>query len=130
MSDELFGYVIVIVIFLFLCLPIRAVYTWSTEDEIQVLVNHRESVKSGSEYLIFTESETFKNVDTIFKWKFDSSDVYRDIHPGKTYKVTVYGWRVPFLSMYRNIVKASEVTPPEVEATPESASEAKEPPGR
>jgi hypothetical protein len=59
---------------------------------------------SKSVYLIYTDRETFSNEDTLFHGKFNSSDLYGKIKAGRTYKMQVYGWRIPFLSMYRNIV--------------------------
>lgn len=63
----------------------------------------------SSQYLIFGKHETYSDHDTIAYWKWNSSDLYGAIEPGHTYKFTVYGWRVPFLSLYRNIVDYKEV---------------------
>lgn len=79
----------------------------STGEEIEIKVTDKERINElkSSKYLIFTETETFENSDTILYLKFDSSDVYSNLKQGEEYKVLVYGWRIPFLSMYRNIVR-------------------------
>lgn len=88
-----------------------AILPYTTQDTITTKVNEKERVNRSrsSKYLIFTEAEVLENTDNVFIWKFNSSDVYGDIKTNKTYKFTVYGWRIPFLSMYRNIVRCEEV---------------------
>ena len=60
---------------------------------------------TSSKYLIFTKAEVFENTDSILFLKWGASDVQGALHKDKKYKVLVAGWRVPFLSMYRNIVE-------------------------
>lgn len=47
--------------------------------------------------------------DSLLSWTFSSSDTYASIEPGKTYDVTTRGLRIPFLSMFPNVVEAEEV---------------------
>jgi hypothetical protein len=75
-----------------------------TIDEVTVQVTGKERIQDTG-YLVFTKEETFKNTDTIAFLKFNSSDVYGRIPVGSTCQLTVNGWRVPFLSLYRNIIK-------------------------
>lgn len=96
------------VVLLVLVTPITsALIAHKTVDHIEITVEDKERVvgKKSGRYLIFTESEVFENTDSFWHWKFDSSDVYRDLEEGETYEVKVYGFRVPFLSWYRNIVE-------------------------
>jgi len=58
----------------------------------------------------------------MFSGKFDSSTIQGKLKVGKTYNLTHYGWRVPFLSWYENIVGVVEV-----EADAEAASKASAP---
>lgn len=91
-----------------------ACYQLCTTDTATITVKGKERVTTGdgetitSRYLVFTEHETFENTDAIWHWKFDSSDVYGQLEEGKTYTVKVYGWRVPILSWYRNIVSVAQ----------------------
>jgi len=73
-----------------------------TAKTIVITVTDKERV--DDKYLIFTDYETFTNRDNIAMFKFNSSDYYRELEIGKTYKVKVGGYRVPFLSGYRNIL--------------------------
>lgn len=70
-----------------------------------------ERIQDGKQsyYLVFGENEVYQNEDSWLNGKFNSSDVYRDIEPGKKYRFEVIGWRWPLMSWYRNIVKFEEV---------------------
>jgi hypothetical protein len=78
-----------------------------------LVVQDKERIVTGagdqqqSKYLIFTDKETFENVDSWLALKFNSSDVYGSITKGATCDFRVTGWRVPFLSWYRNILDAN-----------------------
>ena len=99
---------ITITVFTSLILTIGFPY-W-TSDTVTFTVADKERIvtKSGdsvsSKYLIFTELETFENSDCLVMFKFSSSDLQGKLKKGNIYTAKVYGWRVPFLSMYRNIV--------------------------
>ena len=69
-------------------------------------VTERSGDSASSRYLIFTKSETFENSDSLWHWKWDSSDLYGSMQERELYRLTVTGLRVPFLSMYRNVVEA------------------------
>jgi hypothetical protein len=84
---------------------------WTHEDAI-VQVNNT-TVKSYSsqeqKYLIFTDRGVFENTDTWYYFKFNSSDTQgKMMQPGK-FKITYYGFRVPFFSKYQNIIAAERV---------------------
>ena len=80
-----------------------------TSETVTIKVVDKERIVGrdgeSSKYLVFTETEVFENTDCLVLGKFNSSDVYGQIEIGETYRVQVYGWRIPLLSMYRNIVK-------------------------
>ncbi len=95
-----------------------ALYQHGTAETVRITVKDKERVTystgSGenkgvkSKYLIFTETETFENVDAWFSGKFASSDLYGKLDKGQSYTIRAYGWRVPFLSWYRNIVRIED----------------------
>jgi hypothetical protein len=74
-------------------------------------ITGKESVKhgEGGKYLVYTDVTTYEVEDSFIYWRWDSSDVYGALQIGKTYRATLQGWRVPFLSMYQNIIKPVEV---------------------
>lgn len=99
----------VIGIFL-LMIGVQAV-KYSTVTDVVVTVTEKERIVESngkhttSKYLVFTENEVFENSDDMIPFfKFNSSDIQGKLHVGETYKLTVWGWRINFLSWYRNIL--------------------------
>lgn len=97
--------VCVIALFFSGCVYQRATIkvTTATVSEKQVIPR-----KEGFSYLIFTDKGVLKNDDAMMSFKWNSSDVQNSIKVGGTYRFKTYGWRVPALSWYSNIL---EVTP-------------------
>lgn len=61
--------------------------------------------KITSKYLIFTEKNgVFENTDSWLRLKFDSSDMYSKLELKRKYRCRVYGLRIPFFSVYPNII--------------------------
>lgn len=104
---------IIIFIVVFMVIYNVVYFTSAIDTTITVTKTDRivESSGSGkdltvtSKYLVYTTDETFENTDAIFFGKYNSSDFQGKLLPNKTYKVKVIGWRLPFFSTYRNIVK-------------------------
>ena len=100
-----------VVLLLIPCLIIgfRGFLAYKTIDEVTAKVLDKERIVSrgsdSSYYLIFTDKETLMNADSWFHLKFNSSDLQGSIKKGETYTFIVYGFRIPFLSKYRNIIK-------------------------
>jgi hypothetical protein len=83
-----------------------------SQEWVEISITHKE--RTGGEhsrYLVFTDGEVFENTDSLAFWKFDSSDIYGHMAVGKTYRARVAGWRVRFMSMYRNIIEVQEIEP-------------------
>ena len=82
----------------------------TSETEVQVkIVEKTIKPDQSNGYLVFTENEVFEVEDSIAYWRWNSSDVYNKIKVGEVYNCKVCGWRVPFLSLYRNIITADAV---------------------
>ena len=77
------------------------------KSEVCARVTDKERIVNAdtSKYLIFTDKGVFENTDDISVMKFNSSDFYAQIEVGNNYCFTVAGYRVPFLSMYQNIIE-------------------------
>lgn len=74
------------------------------EGKERITVSTSEG-NTSSKYLIFTDREVFENTDSLLRLKFNSSDFYGRIKVGQTCDFTVIGWRIPFFSVYRNIIE-------------------------
>jgi len=76
-------------------------------DKLRVSYGH---IWNTHKYLIFAiddETDTvyvLENTDSAPHLKYNSSDFFARIEVGKTYTFTTVGLRLPFLSMYRNII--------------------------
>ena len=88
-------------------------YQKTTVEQVYITVIDKQRItdNSGSKYLIFGDKESFENTDSMFHVKHNSSDIQSHFHIGCSYEVEVYGKRVPFLSMYRNITKIIKEDP-------------------
>ena len=90
------------------------IYRMSSET-ILVTVKEKERISYGSgddlshKFIIYTENEVFENTDSWLFLKFNSTDFQRKLELDGRYIVKVSGWRIPFLSWYRNIVKIEQV---------------------
>lgn len=106
----LFGdYALYIVLALVIFTAYPVAYKMSAETiEITIIKKERIATGSGenisSKFIIYTKSEVFENTDSWLYFKFNSADYQNKFTVGETYKVKVAGWRLPFLSMYRNVV--------------------------
>lgn len=94
--------ILLIIGFIFYCLTIQ----YQNKEIIEITVKDKYIKRNGKTdlYLVATEEgETYKISDLLFKWKFNSTDLYNELEIGKKFKVEVTGVRIPFLSMYKNI---------------------------
>lgn len=91
---------------------------YSSGTTIKATITDTEIFISGdgdgginTKYLVFTDIEVFENRDELFRKKFNSSDFQNEFKSniGSTYEFTVLGWRIPFFSMYRNIVTYKKI---------------------
>lgn len=70
----------------------------------KVVKSERVCKNDVCKYLVFTKDEVFENTDTVWRLKWNSSDLYAQIENGGTYSFKVYGVRFGYFSWYRNIV--------------------------
>lgn len=82
-------------------------YVYQTQEKMICTVENKERIntKESSKYVIFCEEEVIQNTDELLVFKFNSSDFYKNLKIGNKYNLLVYGWRIPFLSTYRNVIK-------------------------
>lgn len=83
---------------------------FATLDTVHdVTITDKERVTKGDEsyYLVFTDKEVFKNEDSLWAFKFRSSDLQGSLMPGDTCDLEVTGFRIGFFSSYRNILSAT-----------------------
>lgn len=113
----MFGMIVFMIVFIVLGVGISITFNFN-DHEYTVVVTDKERIVEGSEesskYLIFAddvsgESRVFENTDTLLRLKWNSSNIQGQLKVGHTYKITVVGLRLSFMSMYENIIKVEEV---------------------
>lgn len=110
------GVVVIFIGLMFTNMP----YQWLTARTLDAVLikdkqisteTEKDTKKVVSTYLIYTDHGVFRNDDAGWHLKYNSSDFYGNLDVGKTYRLKVYGWRIPIFSMYPNIVRMDVVTP-------------------
>lgn len=92
-------------------LALSPMYAYMTDDVVTVTVKDKERIMTGSgdtlssKFLVYTDGEVFENTDSPWYWKWNSADIQNNLEVGQTYTIKVYGWRIPFFSMFRNVVE-------------------------
>lgn len=109
------GVAIILAIFLILIM-FKGCATNFNDTTYNVTVTDKTNINRGNSgyYLIYCEDEDgnyyeFKNSDTMWRGKFDSSRFYNEIKVGKQYEFTVVGVRIPLFSWYQNIISFKEL---------------------
>jgi len=102
--------VVVVIIVLLLALVWIGITCYrSTSEDVTITIKSKERVTGrggdDSYYLVWTHGETLCVKDSLSFTTWNASDTYGQLEIGKTYKVKVAGWRIPFFSMYRNVVE-------------------------
>lgn len=100
--------VIAVIAFLVMNFSNDHTYTVTITDKERVTTQVAEG-QTDSKYLIYGEDENgktyvFEDTDTLFRWKFNSSDVFGALKEGETYELTVIGFRVHIFNWYENII--------------------------
>jgi hypothetical protein len=113
-SIALIGIVAVMMIAM-ICLSIAS--SFHSVPNQTFTITGKENVRSGdgSKYLVYTDKTTYEVEDSWIWGRWNSSDVYGRLVIGKSYSATLQGYRIPFFSMYPNIIEPVEIKKEEVE---------------
>ena len=115
-KSDLFGILIITIIFA----PINALYAYLTKKKITFIVKEKGTLVHGSvnngngntytDFMIYTrDGRAFKNVNTLWYWKWRSTELQSQIKIGKKYSAVIYGWRIGAFNVYPNIVNVTEI---------------------
>ena len=118
-NTKTFFVAIMIVVILVLSIGYEAIFSFN-DTEYTITVTDKERIYKGSgdtsssKYIVFGDdgngnSLVFENTDCFIRGKWNSSNIQGQLKEGNTYKVTVVGYRVPFFSMYQNIIKIEDI---------------------
>ena len=119
MKRKIFVVIIMIAVVLGLLIGYQVMFSFNDTD-YKITVTDKERIYEGSgdtsssKYLVFGDDENgnalvFENTDCFVRGKWNSSNIQGQLKEGNTYKITVVGYRIPFFSMYQNIIRIEEV---------------------
>jgi hypothetical protein len=86
------------------------VIVWEKDRECTTSTNSEGHSTMSCRYVVHTDSETFENTDSLWNWKFNSSDVQRNLRVDEQACLKVVGYRIALVSAYRNIVAIADST--------------------
>jgi hypothetical protein len=88
-----------------------AFYSYFVPDTVRTRITDAQMAKVDGRFMIATEYRPFVNYDAKYRFKFNSGTIQNEAVrlKGKEAKIRKYGWRVPLLSMYENVVSIKEV---------------------
>ena len=102
--------VVIVVIVVIILVVLGNIYTSFNEHTYIATVTDKQRIDKNNDgnvdsyYLIFC-----KNEDVFIRGKFKSSTLYNQIEVGETYKFTVVGFRVGWLSWDKKIMRFEKV---------------------
>lgn len=95
------------IIFAIIAIPIATYASKERVYGVEITDKERIVKSESSYYLVFTDKGVYQNTDSLWYFKFDSSDVQNEMVVGSVCDMTVYWYRVPFLSWYQNILEVN-----------------------
>ncbi len=92
-----------------------ALYALGTRRRVVFTVKEKGTLTHGytndghgttyTNFMIYTtDNRCFKNTNTLWYWKWRSTELQANMRVGKRYVATVYGWRIGAFNVYPNIV--------------------------
>ena len=92
-------------------LLLTVLYSYFVADTVMTRITDAQMTKVDNMFMIATEERPYVNHDAKYRFKFDSGTIQNDAIrlKGKVVRIRKYGWRVPILSWYENVVKIEEV---------------------
>jgi hypothetical protein len=90
---------------------VMILWSYFIPDTIMTRITDAQMTKVDGRFMIATEDRPLVNEDATYRFKFDSGTIQNDAIRlrGKVVKIRKYGWRIPILSWYENVVKIEEV---------------------
>jgi hypothetical protein len=90
---------------------VMILWSYFIPDTIMTKITDAQMTKVDGRFMIATEDRPLVNEDAKYRFKFNSGTVQNEAIRlrGKVVRIRKYGWRVPMLSWYENVVKIEEV---------------------
>jgi hypothetical protein len=88
------------------------VYSYFTSFEKIITVKEKDSMRSGKygqNIISDTDGNVYTISNSLFYDFFTAMELFTKIEPNQSYKVKGFGYRIPVLGIYPNIISASKV---------------------
>jgi hypothetical protein len=100
----------IIILIISLLIPLILYFTSKFEKTITIKEKYTRYRRRSSNYnIVDNENNVYQIGNLWFKGDFNRGDDYAKINIGDTYKVKGYGFRVPFIDMYKQIYEVEQV---------------------
>ena len=88
-----------------------ALYSYFISDTVRTRITDAQMTKVDGRFMIATEYRPFANYDAKYRLKVNSGTIQNEAIrlKGREVMIKKYGWRLPLLSMYENVVSIKEV---------------------
>lgn len=102
---------LIILILLTLILPCIGCQNYMNKRQVTCKVQDKWVKRSNNKdiYLVQCDDNIYKITDLLLYGKFDSSDIYARLKKKHKYKLSISGFRIPYLSEYPNINEYKEI---------------------
>ena len=108
------------ILFGILALFFKPFYVYLTKRKVVFTVKDKGTLTNGAvingngstytDFMVYTtDNKSYKNVNTIWYWKWRSTELQASLDKGKIYQATIYGWRIGMFDVYPNIIKVKEI---------------------
>lgn len=119
MEKEFFAVVFFLIILGIGCI-VSGLYCLGTRRKTVFVVKEKGTLTHGysnegrgvtyTNFMIYTrDNRAFKNVNSIWYWKWRSTELQAYIKVGQKYSAEIYGWRIGAFNIYPNIIRLKEV---------------------
>lgn len=80
-------------------------FVYFSSETLNAKIVKTEALNEGrTKYMVWTDREIFVHKTCYIEMVIDPAELYGQLEPGKTYELTVYGYRNKWMKSYRNII--------------------------
>jgi hypothetical protein len=90
---------------------LHGVYVFSTSEneEIKIVKKYTMDRNGFTNFMVIDNKNRHFNVNnSVWYWKWDSIEDWSTLQENSIVNVKYYGWRIPFIGLFPNIVKSSD----------------------
>ena len=104
---------VLIILIIIIFIVLYCIYIYGTRYSKTITVEHiyhfSHSDRGGSNTIYDTNDNVYIVQNQILYMFFTSAELFNYFKIDKKYKITGYGWRIPILNLYPNILSVQEI---------------------